>query len=218
MIMNLGADLARAECPLARVGERYGERTRRSSSCKPTSRSCAAAFNARGPDRRQPGVNKAANQARLESLRVALDAQRSKVLRLKGLREEAGVLQRDSTTPSAATTRASRSAARARSRASDADQCLGDQEPRVAGEALFAGLKLNLGRGPAARACGMATAVFREHRDWRLRTEADVVDALKQPLLGVLPERRRQPARDSPSRQALAARVLGMKRLSRGLS
>lgn len=56
----------------------------------------------------------------------------------------------------------------------------------------------------------IATAALREVRDWRLRTETDVTDAMKQPLLGVVPDRRGgHLPRDAGALRAVAERVLG---------
>src|SRR5438876_214574 len=79
-------------------------------SCRPmwTPRwSCASSRRAATADQRSRldaatkrvsssvGVNNSVNQSRLVALQADLDTQRAKVLRLKGLRDEAQVLQRD---------------------------------------------------------------------------------------------------------------------------
>jgi capsular polysaccharide biosynthesis protein len=59
-------------------------------------------------------------------------------------------------------------------------------------------------------ALGLATAVLRERRDWRLREDSDVFEILNQPLLGVLPQGpRARLAGRQRSLRAVAERVLG---------
>jgi hypothetical protein len=58
---------------------------------------------------------------------------------------------------------------------------------------------------------GVATALVREQRDWRLRNEDDVLEIMRQPLLGVLPNVARfpEPGRSSRALQGMATRLLG---------
>jgi capsular polysaccharide biosynthesis protein len=58
---------------------------------------------------------------------------------------------------------------------------------------------------------GVATALAREHRDWRLRNEDDVLEIMRQPLLGVLPNVPRSPEPGVSGRvlQGLSMRLLG---------
>jgi hypothetical protein len=59
-------------------------------------------------------------------------------------------------------------------------------------------------------ALGLATAVLRERRDWRLRAESDVFEVMNQPLLGVLPDAPKVLLAGKRRRlRAVAERVLG---------
>jgi len=61
-------------------------------------------------------------------------------------------------------------------------------------------------------AIAIVVAVLREKRDWRLRTDADVLEALNQPLLGVLPDRQRLPSSGRTLR-LMAQRVMSRPKL-----
>ena len=212
MITTLSTDLARAQAKLRELGERYGDGHPQTIEARASIRELSSRLNAeRARIVGSLGVNNAANQSRLQSLRVALEAQRAKVLRLKSLRDEAAVLQRDveNAQKSYDAAFAKRTQSTLESQATQTNVSVlktatapaMPSSPRVK---LILPVALLL-----ALVLGLATAIFREYRDWRLRTDADVLDALKQPLLGVLPSRAGPPRRSPSALPALVSRVLG---------
>lgn len=210
-IMALSTDLARAQASLRELDERYGERHPKTIEARANIRELSSRLDQeRARIVGGLAVNNAANQARLKSLRVALEAQRARVLRLKSLREDAAVLQRDveNAERSYDAAFAKRSQSTLESQATQTNVSLIKQatapakpsSPRVA---LLLSVSLLL-----AAILGLATAIVREYRDWRLRADADVLDALKQPLLGVLPRRTSSSGSSTGALPAIARRVL----------
>ena len=218
MIMALTADLARAQARLREIGERYGDGHPQTIETRANMRELSSRLNLeKARIIGSLGVNNDANQSRLQSLRVALEAQRAKVLGLKSLRDQAAVLQRDvenaQRSYDAAFVKRGQSTLESQATQTNvsvlkkATAPAKPSSPRV---------KLNLAVALLlAATLGLATAIFREYRDWRLRTDADVLDALKQPLLGVLPRRVGSPGWSTGALPALASRVLGSPTLER---
>lgn len=210
-VTALSTDLARAQASLRELDERYGERHPKSIEGRANIRELTSRLNAEKA--RIIGsleVNNAANRARLASLQSAFDAQSARVLRLKNLRDEAAVLQRDvenaQKSYDAAFAKRSQSALESQvtqtnvSVIKNATAPAAPASPRV---------KLNMAVALLlAGALGLATAVYREYRDWRLRTDDDVLNALQQPLLGVMPRRAESPrssASASPGRRVFGS-------------
>jgi chain length determinant protein EpsF len=154
-------------------------------------------------------VNNSVNESRVVQVRAALDAQRSKVLRLKSQRDQAAVLQRDvdnaTQAYSAAFMRVSQSRMESEATQTNvstlkfATPPAAPARPRVAvniAVAVFLGALL-----------GVATAIARELRDQRLRTDDDVVVQLQQVLLGVLPDHSSPSGRFGRGRRLIADRL-----------
>jgi succinoglycan biosynthesis transport protein ExoP len=136
-------------------------------------------------------INDEINQTRLAQTQAAIDEQRTKLLRLKGLRDESAVLERDvenarrsydlaltrlaQTSVESQTTQTNVSVLR------EASTPPYPSSPRV---------RLNLTIAMLVGALlAAAAAVAREMLDRRLRTDQDVVEGLGLPLLGVLPNK-----------------------------
>jgi len=153
-------------------------------------------------------TNANVSASKLEGLRAALEQQRGKVMKMKLQRDDASVLQRDlenaQKSYEAAFTKRSQSALESQATQTNVSVI------KVATPPAFPTspkVPLNLAIGLLlGGALAIAIAVLRERRDWRLRTEADVMDALNQPLLGVLPDKPRL----AVSRSRIAAeRIMG---------
>jgi chain length determinant protein EpsF len=192
MVTTLSSDLARQEAKLHELGQRYGDQHPQVQELKANIKELRSRLNAeRSRITGSLSVNNSVNEGRLQSIRDALAAQRTKVLQMKSLRDEAAVLQRD-----VENTQTNVSVLKTASAPPF------PSSPRIklnVGVALLFGIALAL-----------ATAIFRERRDWRLRNDTDVFEVMKQPLLGVLPDgRRAQLTSGSRSLRSVAERVLG---------
>jgi len=145
-------------------------------------------------------VNDNVNQERLKQARAAVDEQRARLLKLKAQRDDSEVLQRDVENAQkaydAVATRVNQTRIESQNTQTNVSVLKRATPPPFPSSPNLllngvAGLLLAL-------LIGAMTAVMREQRDPRLRTDDDVRLALKQPLLGVLPLRkgalRRAPA------------------------
>ncbi len=139
------------------------------------------------------GVNNAVNQARLGQLRAAVDEQRTRMLRLKGQRDESAVLLRDVENARRAydmvLARATQSVVESQTTQTNVSVLKHATPPGLpSSPKLLLNIAVALGLGALL---GLGAALVRESFDRRLRTEADVTRGLRQPLLGVLPSRPR---------------------------
>ena len=213
MVTTLSADLARLQARLYEISQRLGDKHPDVQQLRANIDELKTRLNTEKS--RITGsitVNNSVNQSRLESLRSALATQRSKVLQMKSLRDEAAVLQRDVENAQKVydagfgklnqSTMESQATQTNVSVLKTATSPPFPSSPRV-GLNVAIGVLLGL-------VLGIATAVLRERRDWRLRADADVFEVLNQPLLGVLPEGPRVllPGRRRTLR-TVAERVLG---------
>lgn len=134
-------------------------------------------------------VNNSVNQSRLAQLRASVEEQRTKLLRLKSQRDESAVLLRDVENAQRAydmvLARATQSGVESQTTQTNVSVLKQatppplPTSPRVVLNILvsvFIGGLLAIG-----------VALARESRDRRLRTDADVMQGLRQPLIGVLP-------------------------------
>jgi len=136
------------------------------------------------------GVNDAVNQSRIAQTRSALDAQRAKVLQLKAQRDEAAVLQREVQQAQAAYdslgTRVTQALLESQSNLSNISVLKSATPPAKLSSRQYA---LNLGvAGLLGLVFAVAVAIWREQHDRRLRSEQDVTDVLKLPLLVEMPD------------------------------
>ena len=139
------------------------------------------------------GANNSVNVARLAELRKDIEAQRTKLLKLKGGRDEAAVLQRNIASAQqaydAVTTRFTQTNLESQTKQTNvsvlknATPPLSPSSPRVLLNTA-AGLVLGM-------LLGLAMALVRERMDPRLRNDEAVLHRLGQPLLGQLPVWRR---------------------------
>ena len=213
MIMSLSADLARQQARLQEIGQRLGDKHPDVQQLRANIDELRTRLNAeKGRLTGSITVNNSVNQSRLESLRGALGSQRNKVLQMKGLRDEAAVLQRDVENAQRVYDAgfAKRNQSTLESQATQTNVSVlktagpppFPSSPRMS---LNASIAILLGL-----ALGLATAIVRERRDWRLRADADVFEILNQPLLGVLPVGPSQLRLGRPrSLRSVAERVLG---------
>ncbi len=138
-------------------------------------------------------VNNSVNQARLAQLRAAVDEQRTRMLRLKGQRDESAVLLRDVENARRAydmvLARATQSVVESQTTQTNVSVLKRATPPGLpSSPKLLLNIAVALGLGALL---GLGAALVRESLDRRLRTDADVTRGLRQPLLGVLPSRPR---------------------------
>ena len=215
LVTTLSADLSRNEAQLQQLTQRLGDQhpqvvELRATIADQRGRLDAATKRVSG----SVGVNNSVNQSRLTSLRADIDAQRSKVLHLKGLRDEAQVLQRD-------VENAQKAYEAVVARVSQSDMESQNTQTnvsvlkRASVPAFPSSPRLVLSVAAAAALgllLGPMVAILRERLDRRLRSEDEVLEALALPLLVRLPVASSAQAAQTP--RALAGRA---KRLLSGL-
>ncbi|WP_077035545.1 chain length determinant protein EpsF [Pelomonas sp. KK5] len=196
MIMNLSAALATQQAKLKEISERLGDRNPQVVELRANITELQGKLDAeRARIAGSITVNNSVNQSRLDELRASLDQQRAKVLQIKSQRDEALVLQRDVENAQrafdAGFARKSQSALESQATQTNvsvlkvATPPPFPSAPRTLLNLLVAVL--------AGAALGLTTAIVRERRDWRIRTDEDVLDNLRYPLLGVMPDAPRAP-------------------------
>ena len=194
LVSGLLGDLSRQENKLSELRQRLGDRHPEVVQLQASISNLQARVQAE--TRRVVGsltVNDSVNQARLGGVRDALEQQRAKLLRLKGERDEAAVLQRDVENAQKAydtvLARVSQTSTESQNTQTNVSLL---QSATTPVSVSWPRTRLNLAAGVVL---GMLLAVgltiLRELRDQRLRSLDDVAMLLKQPLLGVMPLRAR---------------------------
>ena len=190
LIASLKGDLARQEARLDEMSSKYGSQHPQVLEARASISQLRQKIDAE--TRRVSGsvtANNSINQQRLGTLRQSIEEQRTKMMKLKGLRDEAAVLMRDVENAQrvydAVATRMSQTSMESQTTQTNvsvlknASLPLNPSSPRTTlnlAIALVVGVLLAIG-----------TVIVRETLDQRLRTEDDVIAYLKQPLLGALP-------------------------------
>ena len=215
LVTALAADLSRYEAQLQQLTQRLGDQhpqviELRATIAEQRSRLAAATQRVSGSVR----VNNSVNQSRMAALQAQLQEQRTKVLHLKGLRDEAQVLQRDVENAQKAyevvMTRVSQSDMESQNTQTNVSVL-----KRATAPAFPSSPRLILSLAVAALLgllLGPAVAIVRERLDRRLRSDDEVFATLALPLLVRLPVARLAHAQRPP--RALAGRA---KRLLSGL-
>lgn len=216
LVSSLKADIVRQEASLEQLRTRLGEQHPQVVELKTSLNDLRAKFSqevARVAS--SLGVSNNVNTSRALQIKAALDEQRAKVLKLKTIRDEAAILQRD---VDAAQRALDGVVARMQS-ASLESQALQNNvsaleyarapatpsEPRV-----FSNIMLG---NVAAAVVALILTLLIEYRDRRLRTLSEVEGLFQQQLLGAIPSFKKPSrlselsSRLSPSKKA-PARVL----------
>ncbi|MDB6002824.1 MAG: chain-length determining protein [Rhizobacter sp.] len=190
LIIGLTSDLSRQESRLTELSATLGERNPQVQQVRSTVQQLRSRIDAETKRvRASMTANNNVNQSRLTQLRAAVDEQRNKMLRLKGQRDEASVMVRDVENAQRAydaiATRATQTSVE--SQATQTNVSVMKQamppsrpsSPRVLLNTVvgaFIGILL-----------AVSVVLIRETFDRRLRTDVEVMQVLRQPLLGVLP-------------------------------
>ena len=191
LVAGLKADLSRAEARLQELESRLGDAHPQVQEAK--ANIAALRSKVEAETRRVTGgvgVTNTINRQRETEVRASLEAQRSKVLRLKAVRDEGAVLMRDVESAQRAyetvVARFNQSALESQNTQSNANVLtpasppLEPSSPKVLlniALSIFVGTLLAVG-----------TALLRELMDRRVRSPQDVADAMGIAVIGVLPK------------------------------
>lgn len=194
LVAGLTGDLSRQESKLSELRERLGDRHPEVVQLQASIENLRTRIQ--GETRRVTGsltINNTVNQARMGQLRSALEEQRAKLLRLKGQRDEAGVLLRDVENAQkaydAVFARVSQTSTESQNTQTNVSLL---KQASVPAYASWPRTRLNLAAGLAlGLLLAVGWTILRELRDQRLRSFDDIGVLLKQPVLGVLPARSR---------------------------
>ena len=208
LLIGLNTELSRLESRLNEITARLGDNHPQVVELRATIAPLRARIAAE--TRRVTGslaVNNSINQARLAQLRASIEEQRSKLLQLKSQRNESAVLLREVENAQRAYDTAMTRAAQtgAESQATQTNVSILKQAtppPRPSSPRVRLNLLIALFVGALLAVCAV---LLREVLDRRLRAPSDVLLALHQPLLGVLPAKSR-------SRSVRGARLLSGER------
>lgn len=191
VIGQLKADLARSETRLQELSTRYGDNHPQVVEARANIAELRARIDAE--TRRVTGgatVSNNINRQREADTRAALEAQRAKVLRMKAMRNEATVLQRDVDSAQRAfesvTARLTQTGLESQTTQSNANvlsPAIAPVKPSSPKILLNTALSVVVGL-----IFGTGLALLLELRDRRVRGVEDVIEALKLPILGVMPK------------------------------
>jgi chain length determinant protein EpsF len=215
VVATLKTDLSRNEAQLQQLSARLGSNHPQVIEAKANIAELRARMDAEV--RRVTGsltLNTQANRSREGEIRASLDAQRAKVLKLKALRDEAAVLQRDVENAQraydAVVARGSQTSLESQTTQSNISVLSRAVEPAEPSSPKV-GLNLLLSI-VVGTLLAVAAAVLMELLDRRVRTVTDAAEALGLPLLGTLPpptSRRRRLAAAGKGMPLLQQRILG---------
>jgi protein tyrosine kinase modulator len=190
-IANLRAELVQKTLELKRMTSRYGERYPAITALRSDIHALQLQINAETRKvLRGITLNDDASQRKVAQLRSELEAQHAKVLRLKSERDRAQVLMRDVENAEQAYSSVSKRTSQTNLESQAAltnVSILKQASPpdRPSGPRILKNMIVAFVLGCVL---GVVTAILRERRDQRLRTDDDVALHLRQPLFGVLPK------------------------------
>ena len=205
VIGSLKAELSRTEAKLQELNTRYGDNFPEVIQAKANIAEMRSRIEAE--TRRVTGgaaVSNTINRQREAETRAALEAQRSKVLKIKALRDQASVLMRDVESAQRAfgevSARLSQSVLESHTTQSNVNmlsQATPPTSPASPKTLLNTVLAMVVGG-----ILGLGLVLLLELLDRRVRGVVDLIETLKLPLLGVMPK--------PGTRRAGAQRLLGM--------
>lgn len=211
VVSALTADLSRQQAKLTELNERLGENNPQVVELRANIEELRKRIQAQTT--RVTGslnVNNTVNEGRLAQLNAEIQQQRTKLLKLKDLRDEAAVLQRDvenaQRTYDAVLTRVNQTSMESQNTQTNVSvlkQATAPAFPSSPRLLLNTAVALVLGS-----LLGIGLMLARELLDRRMRTIEDVVSGLRQPLLIVLPKTSRQDAHGGSRLKLTKARVV----------
>ncbi|HEX7640223.1 MAG TPA: Wzz/FepE/Etk N-terminal domain-containing protein [Burkholderiaceae bacterium] len=189
-VAGLKAELATAELKLQDLSARYGDRhpqvqDARADVAALRAKVAAATREVTG----SVGVDARVSRAREADLQAAVDAQRTKVLQMKEIRDRAAVLQRDvdnaQRTYDLVVGRATQTTLESQNRQANATVISSATPPAMpTSPKIAAGLLMGL---VAALGVGLGLAFLLEQFDKRVRTASDAFEFLGLPVIGIMP-------------------------------
>ena len=214
VVASLMSDLSRQEVKLEELSSRLGEAhpqviELRSNISGLRSKVEAATSRVSG----SVGVNNNVNQTRLAQLRASIAEQRAKVLRLKAQRDEAAVIQRDVENARRAydgvlarLNQTNLESQSAQTNMTALEYAIEPTQPSSISltQSVLIGVLAGL-------VVAVITALTREWRDRRLRTQEELPLLVNQPLIGVVPAFNFARVSNSTRRLAGAAQLAGRK-------
>lgn len=190
VVSALKTDISRSEARLQELKSRYGDSHPQVIEAKANIAELRARMDAEiNRVTSGVGVSNTIMQSREGDIRAALEAQRAKVLKLKALRDEAAVLQRDVEAAQRAYDGVTSRQAMTRLESHSDQTNISVLAPAVApSEASSPKVLLNTALSIVVGALlGLSAALVVELIDRRVRTVADAAESFGLPLLGVLP-------------------------------
>lgn len=218
VVSSLTADLSRQQARLTELSERLGEKHPQVVELSASIGELRKRIQAQsGRVSGSLNVNSNVNQARLAEVNAELKEQRNKILRLKGQRDEAAVLFRDVENAQraydAVLARGNQTSLESQNTQTNVSVLKRATPPPFASSPR---LLLNTAAGivlGSLLATGLA--LVRELLDRRMRTEDDVTEILRQPLLVTLPKPIGESRRSTSRLRLMKARVVtGMPQLA----
>jgi chain length determinant protein EpsF len=208
LLNNLKAEITRTEARLQELSSRLGDRHPQVVETRATLASLQQRFDAES--RRVAGgvrVTSVIDTSRLAQARAAMDAQRERVLRMKAVRDEGMLLQRDVQSAQVAYDniqarfmQANLESQTTQSSVNMLTQAAPPVEPSSPNLVLNSALAIFLGSLLA-----VGTALLLELLDRRVRNADDVVTALELPVIGFMPKPGGNRKRASMMQQRLLA-------------
>jgi len=190
LVAGLKGDIVRQEAALEQLRTRLGEQHPQVVELKTNLNDLRAKLNIEiSRVASSLGVNNNVNTSRASQIRMSLDEQRNKVLKLKTLRDEAAILQRDVDVAQRAldgvTARMQSAALESQALQNNVSALEYARAPSVPSEPrVFSNIMLG---SVAAAVVALILTLTIEYRDRRLRTLSEVEALFQQQLLGAVP-------------------------------
>lgn len=210
LVASLKADLSRQEARLKELQSRYGEAHPQVKELKANVRELTQRIETESSRvARSVGINKTVALSREAQLRLSLEEQRAKILKLKAQRDDVSVLQRDVENAQRAydalQLRLYQSNLETKNNQTNISVLKAATPPaKHSSPKLWLNTILSVVLGAML---SIGSALLLEMRDRRLRTDDDILQDLSVPLLGTMPVSARAVTNDKDSKRPMLARI-----------
>ncbi|MBH1986171.1 MAG: chain length determinant protein EpsF [Burkholderiales bacterium] len=190
LVSGLKADILRQEASLEQMRTRLGEQHPQVIEVKTNINDLRSKLNQEiGRVTGSLGINNNVNTSRASQIRASLDEQRAKVLKLKSIRDEAAILQREVDVAQRAldgvTARLQSASLESQAQQNNVTALEYARAPATpSGPRVFSNVMLGTA---AAFVVALMLTLIIEFRDRRLRTLSEVEPLFNQPVIGVIP-------------------------------